>query len=62
MYVGSSNWLTMHRYDIAEDTWTELPTLPVAHDNWSSCVVSQDGYLYYGTDAPAFYRLPLGKL
>jgi hypothetical protein len=31
------------------------------HDNNSTCVVSQDGYLYEATgNGPGFYRLPLG--
>lgn len=47
--------------DALKDTWTELPPLPVQHDDWSSCVVSADGYLYYGTNTPSFHRLPLGK-
>lgn len=70
MYTGSSDGTTMHRYDFATDTWSELPELPKPHDNWASCVVSADGYLYYPTTeyveaqsdyVPFFYRLPLGK-
>lgn len=61
VYTGSSDFTTMYRYDIATDTWKDLPTLPVHHDDFSSCVVSEDGYLYYGTSTPSFHRLPLGK-
>ncbi len=63
LYVGSgSNRSMMYRYDIANDTFTELPLLPTEHDDNSTCIVSQDGYLYVGTGkAPAFYRLALGK-
>jgi hypothetical protein len=63
MYVGSDTDETaMYRYDIAADTFTPLPPLPIGHDNSSGCVVSQDGYLYVGTySGPAFFRLPLGK-
>jgi hypothetical protein len=62
VYTGSSGKDLMYRYDIAPDTWTELPTLPAAHDNNSSCVVSQDGWLYYPTNngGQQFYRLQLG--
>jgi hypothetical protein len=64
MYTGSwDDENEMYRYDIATDTWTEIPDLPVPHDNLSTCVVSQDGYLYAGTaEGPSFFRLPLGKL
>jgi hypothetical protein len=63
VYVGSDDdENAMYRYDVALDTWTELPSLPTSHDNVSTCVVSQDGYLYVGTsNGPGFYRLPLGK-
>ncbi len=65
IYAGSDLDPTkMYRYDIAADSWTVLPDLPTAHDNNSTCVVSQDGYLYYPTDEGGpdeFYRLPLGK-
>ncbi len=36
--------------------------MPVVHDDNASCVVSQEGYLYYGTDevvAGEFFRLKL---
>jgi hypothetical protein len=65
IYTGSADFVTMWRYDIAADTWTQLPDPPTIHDNGSSCVVTQDGYLYYATAVGAmgaeFYRLPLGK-
>ena len=50
------------RYDIGKDSWDEVTAPPVAHDNNSSCVVSQDGFLYFPTnDAGSdFFRLPLG--
>lgn len=60
VYVGSTDFLTMHRYDVATDTWADLPALPMMHDNNSSCVVSQDGWLYYPTQPGGFFRLQLG--
>ena|GEM_PF-2876934 len=48
-----------YRYDVAAGTYTQLPTLPVDHDYTSSCVVSEAGYLYYGTEYGAFARLRL---
>jgi len=63
IYTGNGDFTLMYRYDIADDSWTVLPTLPTPHDNNASCVVSEDGYLYYATDdsgAQEFFRLPLG--
>ena len=62
MYTGSADLGKLMRYDIGKDTWTEVSPPPEAHDNNSSCVVSQDGYLYFPTNSgSALYRLPLGK-
>lgn len=61
MYTGSTGFAFMYRFDFAQDTWTALPELPAVHDNYSSCVVSGDGYLYYASSGPGFWRLPLGK-
>lgn len=66
VYVGSTDLTEMYRYDVAQDSWTPLPPPPVPHDNWSACTVSEDGYLYYATQAPSgntlkFFRLPLGR-
>ncbi len=61
MYTGSTDFTTMYRFDFAEDTWTELPSLPAPHDNYSSCVVSSEGYLYYGSRDYGFWRLSLGS-
>jgi hypothetical protein len=61
IYTGGGSYQWMYRYDFASDTWTVLPDLPSTHDNNSSCVVSQDGYLYYPTqNTNEFFRLPLG--
>jgi hypothetical protein len=67
MYVGSSTDEEMvYRYDFATDTFTALPAMPAGHDNNSTCVVSQDGYLYEATagegkkESAGMFRLPLG--
>jgi cysteine-rich repeat protein len=60
IYTGTNNGSLMMQYDVATGTWTELPALPFPHDNQSTCVVSQDGFLYYGTTG-GFARLPLGR-
>jgi len=66
VYVGGSAYLRMYRYDIGTDEFTPLPDLPSPQDNWSSCVVSETGYLYTGSEAwtgsnssAAFRRLRL---
>jgi hypothetical protein len=41
----------MYRYDIGTDTFEPLPDLPAPDDYGSTCVVSEVGYLYYGTSA-----------
>ncbi|NLE88466.1 MAG: hypothetical protein GX607_18970 [Myxococcales bacterium] len=61
MYAGSTDFMAMYRFDFVEETWTELPPLPAPHDNYSSCVVSSDGYLYYASREYGFWRLPLGR-
>ncbi len=65
IYVGSDDDPgKMYRYDIAADEFTVLPDLPVQHDNNSTCVVSEDGYLYYATNTDIdgqFFRLKLNK-
>lgn len=48
VYVTSSTG-TMFRYDIALDTYEQLPPLPAPNDSASTCVVSEVGYLYYGS-------------
>jgi hypothetical protein len=72
VYTGAANFFDMYRYDITTDTWTEIPTPPVGHDYNSTCVVSQDGWLYYTNQGPGYkskdskpkgyslLRLPLG--
>jgi hypothetical protein len=61
VYTGSADFEKIMRYDIGKDTWSEVTAPPEPHDNNSSCVVSQDGYLYFPTNTGAsFYRLPLG--
>ena len=62
VYTGSGDFNHMYRYDVATDTWDVLPDLPEQHDNDSTCVVSQDGWLYYPTTYGGFYRLPLGTI
>jgi streptogramin lyase len=63
VYTGAKDYLHMYRYDVASDTWTVLPDLPAEHDNNSTCVVSQDGWLYYGTEnTSGFFALPLGTI
>jgi hypothetical protein len=64
LYVGNEDFTQMYRYDIPSDTWTALPNLPAMHDDESSCVVSQDGWLYYATNSSGsteFFRLLLGR-
>jgi len=62
-YVGSELMPTMmYQFDVEAGTFTPLPPLPFAHDNNSSCVVSQEGYLYVGNNPPTLARLPLGTL
>lgn len=61
MYTGSTDFTHMYRFDFAQGSWTELPELPAPHDNYSSCVVSGDGYLYYASREYGFWRLPLGR-
>lgn len=62
VYVGSTGLEYMYRYDIAGDDFTELPVLPAVHDDVSACVVSELGYLYYGTSTgPTFARLRLNQ-
>ncbi len=57
---GGSSGSTMWQYDIATDTWSAIPDLPVDHGNNGSCTVSEDGYLYIGTgESDDFYRLQL---
>jgi hypothetical protein len=58
-YSGSEFGITMHQYTIATDSWVMIPNPPAAHDNVSTCVVSQDGWLYYATGSN-WYRLSLG--
>jgi hypothetical protein len=62
VYTGSSvNSQLMYRYDVANDEFTELPLLPLAHDDYSMCMVSEVGYLYFATSSypGAFARLRL---
>ena len=60
-YVGSDSTPTMmYQFDVETGTFTPLPELPFAHDNNSSCAVSQEGYLYVGNSPPMLYRLSLG--
>jgi hypothetical protein len=62
-YVGSESTQTlMYQLDVETGTFTPLPSLPFVHDNNSSCVVSQEGYLYVGNNPTALARLPLGTL
>ena len=48
VYITSS-YGTMFRYDIALDNYMPLPPLPATNDSGSTCVVSEVGYLYYGS-------------
>lgn len=62
VYTGNADGTKMFRYDVGDDTWHELPPLPVTHDDAAGCVVSQDGFLYYATrsEGPTrFFRLGL---
>lgn len=62
-YVGSESAPTMmYQFDIEAGTFTPLPQMPFEHDNNSSCVVSQEGYLYVGNSPLMLYRLPLGTI
>jgi len=58
IYVLSSIGFA-YRYDIAANEYEILPDLPAPHDDNSSCVVSEVGYLYYGTSSggPTGYGL-----
>ena len=57
--AGDSSGTTMWQYTTATDTWAAIPDLPSDHGNNSTCTVSEDGYLYVGTDDYSFYRLEL---
>jgi hypothetical protein len=62
-YVGSETTQTlMYQFDVETGVFTPLPPLPFVHDNNSSCVVSQEGYLYVGNSPATLARLPLGTL
>jgi outer membrane protein assembly factor BamB len=60
--AGDSSGRTMFQYDIATDTWSSLPDLPIDHGNAGTCVVSTSGFLYV-TDgnSAGFFRLPLDR-
>ncbi|MDP2304999.1 MAG: putative metal-binding motif-containing protein [Pseudomonadota bacterium] len=57
--AGDTGGKTMWQYTTATDTWASLPDLPTDHGNNSTCTVSEDGWLYVGTDNSEFYRLAL---
>lgn len=59
VYSGSNSATSMYQYDVAANTWLMLPNPPMPHDNVSTCVVSQAGWLYYATNS-SWYRLALG--
>jgi hypothetical protein len=57
--AGDSSGTTMFQYDIATDTWSPIPDLPVDHGNNYTCTVdSGNGYLYTSSDTE-LYRLKL---
>jgi hypothetical protein len=57
--AGGSSGTTLWQYTTATDEWAPIPDLPSDHGNNSHCTVSEDGWLYVGTDASSFYRLEL---
>ena len=58
--AGSDGGTTILQYDIATDSWAEIPNLPSDHGNTGSCTVSGDGYLYVSSGTyQRWYRLPL---
>ena len=63
VYLGSDiNPTMMYQFDVMTQTFVPLPPMPFPHDNNSSCVVSQEGYLYVGNSGGVMIRLPLGTL
>ena len=57
--AGDSGGVTMFQYDIATDTWSQIPDLPEDHGNNYPCTVDEGaGYLYTGTGSH-LYRLKL---
>jgi hypothetical protein len=60
VYAGSTAYTQVYQYDVAANTWTLVALPPFAHDNNSSCTVSQDGW-YYFSNAGSFARLALGS-
>jgi hypothetical protein len=59
--AGDLTGTTMFQYDVATDTWSPIPDLPTDHGNNWTCTVSEEGYLYVGTDGPKLYRIPLER-
>jgi cysteine-rich repeat protein len=62
--AGDSAGTSIYQYDIATDTYTPLPPLPVDHGSSGTCVVSETGWLYVGTgdngnNGSYFYRIQL---
>ena len=59
--AGGSSGKTMWQYDVATDTWSSIPDLPVDHGNNWTCTVSHEGYLYVGAGSSGsdFYRIEL---
>jgi hypothetical protein len=62
--AGGSGGTTFLKYDIATNTWTNLPTLPFDESNCGACTVTDDGWLYFeagscGGGASNFARIKL---
>lgn len=60
VYTGADDASALWIYTPATDTWTLFPVMtPMPHDNNATCVVSQEGYYYFMTNAQLF-RISLG--